>query len=126
MTVSRQPVHDGSVPVGVVHVEGDLVAAAGGAALGVRRDRGFERLEPVRGVMEVRDRLGELGGVEIGVLVLEFAECGAGAAERVGVGHEVVGDRVLDERVHAVGAVRGLDVCGAVLGADDLEGLLSA
>ena len=76
--------------------------------------------------MEVGDGLGQLGGVEAGQEVLELAERGAGLAEHVGVGDEVVGDGAFDELVYPPGAVHLLvfDVARAVLGGDDVERLL--
>lgn len=99
-----QPVHDAGVLVFVGEEEVDLRLAGFGAAHLVGFQRSLEVAEAARRVVEVGDGLGQLGGVEAGQEVLELAERGAGLAEHVGVGDEVVGDGAFDELVYPPGA----------------------
>ena len=103
----------------------NLRLAACGTAELVRGKGGLEILKTMRGVVEVRDGLGQLTGIEPGQEILEVAECPAGLTEYIWIRHEIVRHGVLDEFVYTPRTAINLFPRCAGSGGHDIQCLLA-
>lgn len=79
----------------------------------------------MRGIVEMRNRLGELGGIETRQSTLECAECTAGPFEYARVVHQIVRYCAFDEPVDTVGVIAVDQVPGSGFGGHEFERLLA-